>query len=124
MSLASGGDRVTVMDPSPDRLTALAQHPGLDGVVTSESLMEDMSAVGMNHVDAFLALSDDDNRNAMAAQVASHIFHVRDVICRIGDPEREKFYQGLGINVFCPTVVSVDAVKQILKGSAAQRGTP
>ena len=117
-SLASDGHRITVMDASPDRLDSLLQDPQVEAVLTSESLMEDLRSVGINNVDVFLALSEDDNRNVMAAQVASQIFHVPDVVCRIGDPQREKFYEGLGIRVVCPTVVVADSIKLALKCTA------
>ena len=116
-ALAGEGHRITVMDTSPDRLETLPQEPHVEAVLGSESLMEDLRSIGINNVDVFLALSEDDNRNVMAAQVASHIFHVPDVICRIGDPQRERFYKGLGINVVCPTLVLVDNIKSALEST-------
>ena len=112
--LAGDGHRVSVLDPRPDRLDALPQNPHLETVMASDSLIEDLRGVGINSVDVFLALSQDDSRNAMAAQVASHIFHVPEVICRIGDPQRGKMYRGLGMNVVCPTVVMMDTIKSSL----------
>ena len=115
--LARDGHRITVMDARPDCLDALPQEPQVEAVLASESLMEDLRSVGINNVDVFLALSEDDNKNVMAAQVAGHIFHVPDVICRIGDPQREKLYKGLGMKVVCPTLVLVDTIKEALKGT-------
>ena len=112
--LAGHDHRVIVLDHRPDRLDALPQNPHLETVMASDSLMEDLRAAGINSVDVFLALSQDDSRNAMAAQVASHIFHVPEVICRIGDPQRAKMYRGLGMNVVCPTVVLMDTIKSSL----------
>ena len=110
--LAREGHRMTVMDASPDRLDSLPQEPQVEAVLTTDSLMEDLRGVALSNVDVFLALTDDDNKNVMAAQVASHIFHVPEVICRIGDPQREAFYRGLGINVVCPTTAMVDSIKK------------
>ena len=117
-SLAKEGHRITVMDASLASRDSLPQEPQVDAVLPSESLMEDLSGAGINNVDVFLALSQDDNRNIMAAQIASHIFHVADVICRVGDPERERFYKGLGLNVVCPTLVTVDTINNALKGTS------
>ena len=123
--LAEEGHRITVMDARPDCFDVLPYGPNVDSVLTSESLMDDLRSVGINNVDVFLALSEDDTRNVMAAQVASHIFHVSDVICRIGDPQREKFYRGLGINVVCPTSVLVNAFKgAFLDGESTASGSP
>ena len=115
--LAREGHRMTVMDINPDRLDTLSEEPHVEAVLASDSLMEDLRGVAINNVDVFLALTDDDNKNVMAAQVASHIFHVPDVICRIGDPQRERFYKGLGLNVVCPTMVLVDTIKRAVKGA-------
>ena len=119
--LAGEGHRVTVLDARPDRLDALPHDPHLEARLASDSFVEDLRGVGVNNVDVFLALSEDDNRNAMAAQVASHIFHVPEVICRISDPQREKMYKGLGMNVVCPTMVLVDTIKSSLAGAKGIR---
>ena len=116
-SLASENHNITVVDTSIERLNALPIGPNLEGVLASESLMEDLRSIDMNEVDAFLALSDDDNKNVAAAQIASHIFHVRDVVCRIGDPQREKAYRDMGINVVCPTLMLEETIKRGLKGN-------
>ena len=116
--LAGEGHRVTVMDARPDRLDTLPEGPHMEAVLTSDSLMADMRSVGMTHVGAFLALSEDDNRNAMAAQVARHIFHVHEVVCRVSDPRRGQFYKELGMDVVCPTLVLADTVSKALKDAS------
>ena len=113
-ALADAGHSVTVLDGSPDRLGALPQVPHVEAALTSDFFMDDLRGAGINGADVFLALSDDDNKNALAAQVARDIFHVREVICLITDPEREKFYAGLGIKVVCPTLVMVEDFKKAL----------
>ena len=107
-ALASEDHKIMVMDTNPDHLDTLPQDPKLEAVLASGTLMDDLRRVGIINVEVFFAVSEDDNKNVMAAQVASHIFHVPQVICRIGDPERGKFYKGLGIRVVCPTLVVVD----------------
>ena len=109
-TLVGEGHSVTVMDTSLDRLNSLPREPQIEAILATESLLEDLRSVGMNSVDVFLAVSEDDSWNVMATQVASHIFHVPEVVCRIGDPQREEFYRTLGINVVCPTVVVADAL--------------
>ena len=96
----------------------LAEDAQIEQIWTSESLMEDFRSADISNVDVFLALSDDDTRNTLAAQVASHIFHVPQVICRIGDPQREKLYRGIGITVLCPTTVLEDAVRSCFEGDS------
>ena len=63
---------------------------------------------GIEEADAFAAVTNGDNRNIMASQVAREIFHVKKVVCRIYDPIRESLYKKLGLETFCPTVVGAD----------------
>ena len=117
VSLAASGHRITVMDPSVDRLDSLSQQSGVELLTSSGSIMDDLRGLTLTHVDLFVAASEDDCSNAMAAQVARHIVHVPDVICLITDPDRGNFYQSLGVNTICPTSVTVDTIHNILNDS-------
>ena len=112
--LAKEDHEITVMDTNPDRLLLLRQEPHVDAVLASDSIIEDLRGVGINNIDVLIAISDNDNKNVLAAQVARKIFQVPEVICRVGDPQRQEFYAGLGINVFCPTLILVDTIKKTL----------
>jgi len=78
------------------------------GDATDEELLR---RAGLANADAFIALTRDDDRNAMAAQIAKHIFGVRKVICRIYDPLREEFYKTLGLEAISPIMVFARLVK-------------
>jgi trk system potassium uptake protein TrkA len=54
---------------------------------------------GVDTTDIFLALSDDDHRNALTAQIARHIFNVPKVICHLDNPQLQILYAGLGLDV-------------------------
>ena len=114
-TLVKNGHNVTVIDPSQNRLDSLLQQAQVNAVMASDSLMEDLRRVGMTNIDALVAISEDDNRNVMAAQVASHIFHIPEVICRVNDPSREKVYRELGINVVCPSLILIDSFQRALE---------
>jgi trk system potassium uptake protein len=58
---------------------------------------------GIEGASAFVAVTDTDNRNIMAAQVARLIFNVPEVVVRIYDPVREDTYRRLGLTTVCPT---------------------
>ena len=60
---------------------------------------------GIKEADAFIAVTNGDNRNIMASQMAREIFKVKKVVCRIYDPIREETYRELGLETFCPTVI-------------------
>lgn len=63
---------------------------------------------------AFVVVTQGDNRNVMAAQMAKHIFNVPRVVCRIYDPMRKDVYEALGIEAISPTTVFAQLLKDKL----------
>lgn len=51
----------------------------------------------------FLALTDNDNRNLMAAQVASRV-GAKQVVARLYDPVRAEVFRDMGVITVSPTV--------------------
>ncbi len=83
--------------------------------MVSRPLVEELPRAKVLEADAFLALTDDDNTNTLAAQAAQHLFGVSRVLCRIEDPSLNDIYEGLGVGVVNPTVTMADAILQKLK---------
>ncbi len=105
------GQTVTVIDSDVsgfDRLPQSFKGKSVIGDATDEEVLR---KAGLSSADAFIALTRDDDRNAMAAQIAKHIFGVRKVICRIYDPPREEFYKTLGLEAISPIMVFARLVK-------------
>lgn len=71
---------------------------------------------GIQEADAFVSVTEGDNRNVMAAQIAKHIFNVKRVICRIYDPLRRDIYESLGIESISPTTIFAQLLKDKLLG--------
>lgn len=66
---------------------------------------------GITHADIFIAVTNGDNRNIMAAQIAKRQFNVPQVICRVYDPMRHAICrESLGIQSICPTLIGRDAI--------------
>lgn len=114
--LDSDGHSVTVLDtdaysfrrlPSTFNGTALLGN-GIDG--------ESLKKAGIEEADAFVAVTQGDNRNVMAAQIAKHIFNVPRIICRIYDPIRRELYNTLGLEAFSPTTIFAQMLKEKLEG--------
>jgi trk system potassium uptake protein TrkA len=76
---------------------------------------EALKRAGIHQADAFIAVTQGDNRNIMAAQIAKHIFGVKRVICRIYDPLRQELYQSLGVESLSPTTIIADLLKKQLE---------
>jgi trk system potassium uptake protein TrkA len=64
--------------------------------------------------DAFVAVTQGDNRNVMGAQIAKNIFNVPRVICRIYDPLRKDVYEALGLEAVSPTTVFAQLLRDKL----------
>jgi len=76
---------------------------------------EALIRAGIEEADAFVALTQGDNRNIMAAQIAKHIFNVPRVMCRIYDPLRQELYSTLGLEAISPTTVFAEMLKEELE---------
>lgn len=104
----AAGHKVTVLDLdaySFRRLPPTFSGTALIGNGTDEDMLR---KAGIEAADAFIALTQGDNRNVMAAQIAKHIFKVPRVICRIYDPLRKDIYEQLGLESISPTEVFAD----------------
>jgi len=75
---------------------------------------ESLKKAGIEEADAFVALTQGDNRNIMAAQIAKHIFNVPRVLCRTYDPLRRELFASLGIETFSPTTIFAQMLKEKL----------
>jgi len=77
---------------------------------------ESLKKAGIEQADAFVALTQGDNRNIMAAQIAKHIFNVPKVVCRIYDPLRRELFNSLGIDALSPTTTFAQMLKDKIEG--------
>jgi len=110
--LDKDGHQVTVLDtksysfrwlPAGFKGTALLGH-GLDDVALKKA--------GIESTDAFVAVTQGDNRNIMACQIAKHIFNVPKVVCRIYDPLRRDLYITLGMEAISPTTIFAQMLRE------------
>ncbi len=115
-TLIREGHQVTVMDSDAAALDALSQSSGVETVLTTRSLVEELPLAKVLNTDIFFALTDDDNTNALAAQTAQKLFGVNRVLCQIEDPSLKDMYEKLGVGVLNPTVTMVDTVLRTIGG--------
>jgi trk system potassium uptake protein TrkA len=118
--LDSGGHNVTVLDMNPASFRRLpdsyrgsrAVGNGMDGNV--------LERAGITTADAFMAITQGDNRNYFASQVAREIYHVPRVLCRIYDPVREEIFRELGLETFSPTSLGAKVMVDMLLGEGRE----
>ncbi len=94
---------VAVIDQDPDafrKLTASFKGSKITGIGFDRDVLIE---AGIEHADAFAAVSSGDNSNVISARVVRESFGIERVVARIYDPRRAEVYQRLGI----PTVATV-----------------
>jgi trk system potassium uptake protein TrkA len=113
--LAAEGHKVTILDT--DAYSFRRLPPDFGGTaLLGNGLDEDaLKKAGMQEADAFVAVTQGDNRNIMAAQIAKHIFNVPRVLCRIYDPLRQELYETLGLETISPTKIFAQILKEKLE---------
>ena len=74
---------------------------------------------GIKDADAFIALTQGDNRNLLASQKAKHLFNVRSVVTRVYDPYRAELFGEIGLRTFSPTNISIDLAHDALLQAAS-----
>ena len=110
----NGGNEVIVVDTSTrafDRLSGEFKGQAIRGDGTDEDVLR---KAGAERADAFLALTEGDNRNVMAAQVAMEKLSVGKAVAKINDPVRAAAYAELGIATICRTTMLTDAILAFL----------
>lgn len=118
--LDKAGHQVTVIDSSTDSFQRLSPDFRGEKVLGNGTDGDVLKRAGIESADAFAAVTNGDNRNIMASQIAKEIFHVQKVVCRIYDPLRQSTYSGLGLDAICPTIIGADLFFEDLTGHASQ----
>ena len=109
-ALDNDGHDVTILDTSTrafDRLSGEFKGQAIRGDGTDEDVLLKAGADG---ADVLLALTEGDNRNVMAAQVAMEKLNIQKTVAKINDPVRAAAYAELGIATVCRTTMLTDAI--------------
>jgi trk system potassium uptake protein TrkA len=115
--LSVEGHNVTVIDKNDESFRRLGST--FNGVtVKGLGFDEDVLAeAGIREADAFAAVTDLDNTNLMAAEVARKLFAVPHVVARLYNPQRERTYQQLDLDYVCgTTLVAENLLEKIHAG--------
>jgi trk system potassium uptake protein TrkA len=112
--LAEEGHEVVILDTRTEAFRRLA--PGFSGQAlrgdgTDTSVLE---RAGAQECEWFFAMTNGDNRNILAAQLAKQTFGIQHVLCKINDPVRSKAYATLGIDTINRTEMMIDSVSRYM----------
>ncbi len=113
-ALDRAGWQVLIIDRATgsfDRLPSTFGGTALRGDGTDEDTLRRAGAEG---ADLFLALTEGDNRNIMAAQLGQEALGAGRTVAKINDPVRAEAYAHLGIATLCRTNLMETAVLAFL----------
>ena len=113
--LDSDGHSVTLLDTDAYSFRRLPPTFTGTALVGNGLDQEALKRAGVAEADAFVAVTQGDNRNVMAAQIAKYIFNVPKVVCRIYDPLRQELYKTLGLETLGPTTIFAQMLKEKLE---------
>lgn len=88
----------------PDFRGAAVRGNGID--------VDRLREAGVDRADIVIAVTNGDNRNLMAAQVAKTVFGVERVVARVYDQTRAAIFQEMGLHAISPTVSSAERLYQ------------
>lgn len=112
--LDADGHKVTVLDVDAHSFRRLPPSFGGTALVGNGTNEDVLKKAGIGEAEAFVAVTQGDNRNVMAAQIARNIFSVPKVLCRVYDPLRKDIYEALGIDAVSPTTVFAQLLRDKL----------
>ena len=116
--MAREGHTVTVIDLTGDAFRRLGPKFKGQRIVGTGLDQDTLRKATLDRADAFIAVTQGDNTNIMAAQLAREVFGVPRVIARIYDPIRAQAYREMGIITLCTTTLAAGLIR------AEAMGTP
>jgi trk system potassium uptake protein TrkA len=113
--LSVEGHNVVVIDKDESafrRLGSTFNGVTLRGLGFDEEVLEE---AGAREADAFAAVTDLDNTNLMACEVARKIFGIEHAVARLYNPVRERTYQQLDLDYVCGTTLVAESLVEKIK---------
>jgi trk system potassium uptake protein TrkA len=121
--LVSAGHEVQVLDLNASAFDRLGRDFAGSTMVGNGIDHDVLVKAGIERADAFAAVTQGDNRNIMASQIAKHVFKVPRVVTRIYDPIRQDTFQTLGLDAISPTVIGAKVFFGKLTGEDSPEDT-
>lgn len=128
-SMLADGHQVSVLDENPEAIALLNRGQDeawedIGGSFTVGTALEidALLQAGIERADAFVASTNGDNTNLVIAQIAQRRFDVAQVVVRVLDPGRAKWYAEQGLQTVCPTQTAIELLEAAMRGQSAIEG--
>jgi trk system potassium uptake protein TrkA len=116
--LVKDGHEIAYIAPEAEGCAPFS-YPGweeaIETFVGDEPLVDVLRMAKTDQAEVFVALSESDNRNTMAAQIAQRVFQVPRVICLVQDPERIEMYGRLGLTAVSPAAAVSQVIEEAMR---------
>ena len=112
--MEQAGHTVSIIDSNNDSFRRLSSKFHGEKILGNGVDEETLRRAGLEHADAFAAVTNGDNRNIMASEIAKEIFHVKKVACRVYDSLRQATFNELGLETICPTTIISGLIEEAL----------
>lgn len=113
------GHEITVLDQTGDAFRRLGPKFKGQRIVGSGLDQDLLKRANLSDADVFIAVTQGDNTNIMAAQIAREVFSIPRVIARIYDPIRAQAYRELGITTLCTTTLAAGLIHDASLGETS-----
>lgn len=113
-TMHNDGHQVMVIDVAADSFRRLGSKYRGKRIVGNGLDQDVLKRAGIESCDVFVSVTQGDNRNIMAAQIAKVVYGVKTVMTRINDPVRADAYRQLGIVTICGTTILSGLMRDFL----------
>jgi trk system potassium uptake protein len=116
--LSAGEHDVVIIDTREeafDRIGGSFNGETLVGDITDKDML---IRAGVERADGLVAVTDLDNANLMAVEIAKELFGVRHTVARLFNPDREESYRKMGVHYVSGTRLVAKAILNELHAGA------
>lgn len=112
-SLSALGYNLTIIDKDEHSFLKLPDNYSGYTVCADGTDANVLKANGIESVQMFIAATESENVNILAAKIASEIFEVPEVYLRLTDVEKDSLIEGTNIKAIYPFKLSIDEFTRI-----------
>lgn len=113
--LADDGHDIVVLDTTETAFNRIGSSFNGETVTADITDKDALIQAGIEHADALIAVTDLDNANLMAVEIAKELFGVRKTVARLFNPQREQSYRKIGVHYVSGTRLVAKAIMNELR---------
>lgn len=113
--LSDEGHDVVVIDVDEASFRRIGTAFNGESVIGDITDKQILSRAGVERADALAAVTQSDNANLMAVQIATKLFEVPHTVARLFNPQREASYRKMGVRYVSETSMIVAALRNDIR---------